>query len=149
MITDQFKLNKRDEEICISFDEDSIAICTIEAHTKDGEKIGEIQIAQRFIEDDFRCFTAHHLINQSLDCLGEKYLRQGIGKRMLELYRRNCVEEGEPFVASAGDGLKQDDGSHPTGVGLPFVDKMVELKILDSGGNYPDGLNPPYDKEGY
>jgi hypothetical protein len=110
----------------------------IKAHTSDGQKVGEIQITQRLIEDDQQCFNLHYLVGLSLDMLGKTYLRQGIGSRMLELYRLHCVEDGEPFVAAIHDGEQREDGSHLTGDGLPFVDAMVESGRLDSGGSIAD-----------
>ena len=81
--------------------------------------------------------------------LGDDYLKQGIGTRMFELYREHCVEDGQSFTAAYYDGEQRDDGSHLTGDGLPFVNAMIIKEILDSGGNYPDGLNPESDEETY
>ena len=149
MIEENFELRKRAEVISITFDEEHAGLCMIEAHTKCGQKIGEIRVELRLIEDDMQCFNYHYLVDLSLNMLGEDYLKQGIGTRILELYRKHCVEDGQSFTAANYDGQQRDDGSHLTGDGLPFVNSMIEKKILDSGGSYPDGLNPEYEEETY
>lgn len=147
MITETFMLKNREEEVTIIFDDDIAFPCRIIARNTRDQVVGEICIEYREDEGDRDTFVYHYITHLSMNKLGNYYRRQGIGTRMLELYRKNCVEEGVPFVAAIYDGLERNDGSHLTGDGLPFVEAMVARGILDSGGHSQDRLDYEMENE--
>jgi hypothetical protein len=98
--------------------------------TKNGEKCGSIVLSYR--EGDGQMIPdTYHITNLGLeDCKG-----QGVGRRCLELHKENF---GEPLTAGSSHSGKQDDGSHLTGDGPGFIEKMREEGIVCRERNYDD-----------
>ena len=92
----------------------------------EGKRVGRFEFSHEFEEFDKSGITEHYLVtNLSLE---EKYRKKGIGRAAFKFYKEcSC---GIPIVARYEDGIKRGDGSHITGVGLPFVEKMREEGII-------------------
>lgn len=85
-----------------------------------GEK-GSITL--RLIEEEYPSNEHYHIINLSLD----KFEGEGVGTRCLEFHKK-CF--GYPLTAGNGYKQKQSDGSHLTGAGVRFIEKMRKKGIV-------------------
>lgn len=98
--------------------------------TKDGKKCGSILLSYRECDDaDY-----YHITNLGLEgCKG-----QGVGRQCLKLHKEMF---GAPLTAGSSHSGKQDDGSHLTGDGPGFIEKMREEGIVCRERNYDDPRN--------
>lgn len=111
--------NSKEYEISFSTFGEEITI-------KSGKEIvGRILLEQRLASSP-QDSDYYHIINLSLN---ESICRKGIGTFCLETHKSIF---GLPLTAGADDGCKRDDGSHLTGAGLPFIEKMRALDIVES-----------------
>ena len=62
-----------------------------------------------------------------LDKLGPQYLRQGIGRRCVEIVRERF---GMPIIAEQHDGHQRDDGSHLTGDAPAFIARLRDEGLI-------------------
>lgn len=97
-------------KVTISFDE-----ATFDVNVRDvnGESVGGL----RFNEQDGQLLLTWAYLDQ----LGPDYVRQGIGRRCLQIASQFS---GMPIVARDNDGIQRDDGSHLTGDAPQFVARM-------------------------
>lgn len=95
--------------------------------TKDGKKCGSILLSCRECDDaDY-----DHITNLGLEgCKGE-----GVGRQCLKLHKETF---GAPLTAGSSHSGKQDDGSHLTGDGPGFIEKMRKEGIVCRARNYDD-----------
>ena len=95
--------------------------------TKDGEKCGSILLSCRECDDaDY-----YHITNLGLEgCKGE-----GVGRQCLKLHKEMF---DAPLTAGSSHSGKQDDGSHLTGDGPSFIEKMRKEGIVCRERNYDD-----------
>ncbi|EPN8544312.1 MULTISPECIES: hypothetical protein [Vibrio] len=86
-------------------------------------KVGRFEFDRR--EDyrsDFYIITYMYLDEQ-----GDKYLRKGIGEQCVKFFK----DYHDTLIATGSDnGHKNDDGSHLTGNGPSFADKMRRKKLI-------------------
>lgn len=95
--------------------------------TKDGKKCGSILLSCRECDDA----DHYHIANLGL----EGCKRQGVGRQCLKLHKEIF---GAPLTAGSSHSGKQDDGSHLTGDGPGFIEKMREEGIVCRERNYDD-----------
>lgn len=95
--------------------------------TKDGKKCGSILLSCRECDDaDY-----YHITNLGLEgCKGE-----GVGRQCLKLHKEMF---DAPLTAGSSHSGKQDDGSHLTGDGPGFIEKMRKEGIVCRERNYDD-----------
>ncbi len=114
--TKKINISNPPENIILSASDDFNEVF---AHTEDSALIGSFNFAET--EDGALCL---HWMD--LDKI-EGYTRRGIGRSILEWVK----EETEmPIIVSKDTGQRYDDGSHLTGIGLTFANKMMRLGIL-------------------
>ena len=107
------------------------------AHTQNGDLIGSFKYCATYE-------GAMHLQWMFLDKISG-YTQRGIGKRILE-----WVREGTdmPIIVSEDTGQKYEDGSHLTGTGLPFANKMMDLGVIfDNRERYDPNEGCPFENE--
>ena len=97
------------------------------------QEIGEFNFA---LVDDFPGHCQYLLTGMSLDKLDKSYLRKGIGRLCLEIFR--SLNGGCPITARPNDGLRLDDGSHLTGDGPSFVQAMQWEGLIQGNENEYD-----------
>jgi len=90
-----------------------------------GSEIGGLRF--REIEVDSRVANILRLTWAYLDGMDGSYVRQGIGRRCLELVREIS---GLEIVAADVDGQRHDDGSHLTGDAPGFVARMRQDGLI-------------------
>lgn len=95
--------------------------------TKDGKKCGSILLSCRECDDaDY-----YHITNLGLEgCKGE-----GVGRQCLKLHKEMF---DALLTAGSSHSGKQDDGSHLTGDGPGFIEKMRKEGIVCRERNYDD-----------
>jgi len=104
---------------------------------KNGKKCGAISLSYRE-GDGMTIPDSYHITNLGLDaCKGE-----GVGRRCLELHKE---EFGAPLTAGTVDGKQRGDGSHLTGDGPGFIEKMRKYGIVCRERNYDDPHYYEYD----
>lgn len=88
-----------------------------------GVTVGTISL--RLIEGDYPNLPEiYHITHLAL----ERCSRRGIGRRCLELHRENF---DSPLTAGTNDGTTSQDGSHLTGDGPGFIEKMRKEGIVE------------------
>ena len=105
---------------------------TATVQTPTGAKIGAFEFSQvstghrqtKYGPDDNYELL---LTNAFLDDEGGSYLRQGIGRRILEMVSEESDME---IFAHRHDGIQRDDGSHLTGDAPAFVERMVKDGLI-------------------
>ena len=112
----QITISNPSEVITLSAEDD---FSEVFARTQTGDLIGSF----KFWETEE---GALHLQWMFLDKI-PGYVRRGIGKGILE-----WVSEATemPIFVSEDTGQKYSDGSHLTGTGLPFANKMMDLGVV-------------------
>ena len=95
--------------------------------TADGRLIGNIEFTEIDMPDNEMNILKMRWAY--LDQLGGSYLRQGIGRRCLELVK---AFSSLGIIAAANDGQQQEDGSHLTGDAPGFVAKMRREGVIGS-----------------
>lgn len=70
------------------------------------------------------CYEWFHITNLSLD----KCKFKGIGRECLIFHKESF---GIPITAGKSDGSKSEDGSHLTGDGVGFIDKMRKEGVVE------------------
>ena len=92
----------------------------------ENNRVGRFEFSHELEEFDKSGVVEYYLVtNLSLE---EKYQRKGIGRAAFKFYK-DCVC-GIPIAARYEDGITRGDGSHITGVGLPFVRTMRDEGII-------------------
>ncbi len=104
---------------------------------KNGKKCGSIVLSCR--EGDGQMIPdTYHITNLGLDdCKG-----QGLGRRCLELHKEMF---DTPLTAGSNNMGKQEDGSHLTGDGVGFIEKMRKEGIVCREANYDDTSDYDYE----
>ena len=88
-------------------------------------KVGEIILDKRWeLQSAYSEREYYYITNLSLD---EIHQRKGIGTKCLLLHKKIF---NIPIGAGSCWGIKNDDGSHLTGVGVPFIQKMRKKGIV-------------------
>lgn len=118
----RYKLrNKRSVDIV--FDEFDFSVVVTDAES--GDRVGDMKF--KFIEDTGYGSCCLKLTWVYLDQAGTEYLRQGIGRRCLELVLQASSMK---IVAPENDGQQQEDGSHLTGDAPEFVARMRKEGLI-------------------
>jgi hypothetical protein len=93
---------------------------TVWVHTPNHQEIGHLELTE--YDDGGLTLTWAYL-----DKLDSDYLRQGIGRKCLQLIKGYY---GQPVYAREDDGLRKDDGSHLTGDAPAWVKTMREEGLI-------------------
>ncbi len=114
--TKQITISNPTEKINLTAKDD---FSKVSAYTTTGKLIGSFE----FFCIDEEVLNLRKMFLEEI----EGYQRRGIGRSILEWVKN---DSGMPIIASEDTGQQYDDGSHLTGTGLPFANKMMDLGII-------------------
>jgi hypothetical protein len=95
----------------------------IQALTNNGQKIGCFSF--KLIEEEYREYL--YLTHMHLGEMSGKYIRQGIGRKCLEIAQELS---GLEIYAAENDGNVQEDGSHLTEMAIYFIESMKKEGLI-------------------
>lgn len=102
---------------------------TIKVTTDTEEDIGQIELIMREDEGDY------YITWMYLDKSGNKFTQRGIGRQALLFFK----DHYDVLISAAeNDGMERDDGSHLTGDGPGFVEKLRLEGIIEPSQDTPD-----------
>lgn len=112
---------KNGDDIKIEYDE---CVCTATAYDAHDNKIG----AFIFMEIEHEISSGYSDYYLKIINMDLKVTNQGLGRLILQ-HVKDCT--GYPITAGSDDGIKCSDGSHLTGGGSGFIEKMREEGLVN------------------